>query len=293
MELFKGIAAAMVTPFGRDGNIDYDVFGRYVEHLIAGGVSALVPFGTTGEPATLSPDEYAKGIEFVVKRVGKRVPVIVGAGSNSTATAVEHASVAAKLGADGLLVVTPYYNKCTQRGIIEHYKAVAAVGTPIIVYNVPSRTGVNIEPCTLEELAKLPNIVGIKEASGNIDRLQSLAAVCDKTGLSLYCGDDGLTVVTCALGGSGVISVAANPAPQLMARLYSLCGGGDYAAARKLQFELDGFIDALFCEVNPIPAKKAMQLLGFEVGAPRLPLTEMEKEHTAVLRDKMKELDLL
>lgn len=293
MEIFKGIAAAMVTPFGKDGSIDYDVFGRYIEHLISGGISALVPFGTTGEPATLSPDEYKRGIEFVVKRAGKRVPVIVGAGSNSTATAVEHAKTATATGADGLLVVTPYYNKCTQRGIVEHYKAVAAVGAPIIAYNVPSRTGVNIEPTTLAELANIPNIVGIKEASGNIDRLQSLAAVCDETGLSLYCGDDGLTVVTCALGGTGVISVAANPAPQLMTKLYSLCSQGDYASARKLQFKLDGFVRALFCEVNPIPTKKAMQLLGFEVGAPRLPLTEMEKEHVTVLREKMKELDLL
>ncbi len=293
MTLFSGVGAAMVTPFGKSGAIDRDVLDAYVEHLISGGVSALFPFGTTGEPATLSAAEYSETLEHIVRRVRSRVPVIAGAGSNSTEAACKHAATAKKAGADGALVVTPYYNKCTQSGMIAHYKAIAEIGLPIIVYNVPSRTGVNIEPETLETLATVRGIVGIKEASGDINRLQRTAKVCAETGLDLYCGDDGLTVVAMALGGKGVISVAANPAPAIMKKLITLCEENDFSAARELQFKLFDFINALFCEVNPIPVKKAMQLLGFDVGAPRLPLTELEPQHIKLLEKTMREVGLL
>ena len=293
MVLFKGVGAAMVTPFSSDGNIDYNVLDRYIEHLISGGVSALLPFGTTGEPPTLSADEYTEALKYIVKKVNGKIPVIAGAGSNSTHKAYEQAMLAKRCGADGVLVVTPYYNKCTQRGIVEHYKEVAKAGLPVIVYNVPSRTGVSIAPATLKELAAVKGIVGIKEASGNIDLFQDVAKVCAESGLSLYCGEDSLTTVGMALGCAGVISVAANPAPRYMSELCELCFANNYPAARELQFKLEEFIDCLFCEVNPIPVKKAMQLLGLEVGAPRLPLTELEPEHTNRLKIAMKEIGLI
>ena len=293
MTLFKGVGVAMVTPFGKDGNIDYAVLDAYIEHLIAGGASALIPFGTTGEPATATAEEYKKATKFVIDHAAKRVPVIVGAGSNSTKTAHEHALTAKQLGADGVLVVTPYYNKCTQQGIVEHYKAVAKANVPVLAYNVPSRTGVNILPATVAKLAQIDGVVGIKEACGNIDQFQATAKVCAQTGFDMYCGDDGITTTAMLMGCKGVISVAASPAPALMSELCALCEQGEFKAAQALQFKLNDFISALFCEVNPIPVKKAMQLLGFEVGAPRLPLTELEPEHTALLISTMKELGLI
>lgn len=293
MKLFKGVGAAMVTPFGNDGNIDYKVLDKYIEHLLSGGVSALLPFGTTGELPNITADEYAEGLKFIVKKVGGRVPVIVGAGSNSTKKAYKQACVAKDCGANGVLVVTPYYNKCTQLGIVEHYREVAKAELPIITYNVPSRTGVNIAPGTLAKLATVKGVVGIKEASGNIATFQAVAKVCAETGLALYSGNDELTAVGMALGCSGVISVAASPAPEYVNKLCELCFANDYKAARELQFKLDEFIAALFCEVNPIPVKKAMQLLGFGVGAPRLPLTELEPEHMERLKCAMKEIGLL
>ena len=293
MTLFKGVGAAMVTPFGKDGKIDYAVLDEYIEHLISGGVSALIPFGTTGEPATASAEEYEKATSFVIAHVKRRVPVIVGAGSNSTAIAYDHACTAKRLGADGVLVVTPYYNKCTQRGIVEHYKAVAKANIPVIAYNVPSRTGVNILPATVKELAQIDGVVGIKEACGNIEQFQNTAKVCGQTGFDMYCGDDGITTTAIMMGCKGVISVAANPAPKLMSELYNLCEQGRFRDAQALQFKLNDFISALFCEVNPIPVKKAMQLIGMEVGAPRLPLTELEKEHVELLKATMREVGLI
>lgn len=294
MALFKGCGAAMVTPFGNDGNINYNVLERYIEHLVSGGVSALFPFGTTGEPATVTAEEYEKATEFIVEKAAGRVPVIVGAGSNSTALACEHAEKARECGADAVLVVTPYYNKCTQRGIIEHYKAVAkAAKIPVIAYNVPTRTCVNIAPQTIAQLAKIDGVIGIKEASGDIDQFQDAAKVCDETGFDLYCGDDSLTTIAMALGSLGTISVAANPAPAYMSKLCSLCADGDYKQARILQFKLAEFIHSLFCEVNPIPVKKAMQLIGIDVGLPRLPLTELEPEHTERLKTAMREVGLI
>lgn len=293
MTLFTGVGAAMVTPFGKDGSIDYAVLDKYIEHLIAGGVSALIPFGTTGEPATATADEYEKATAFIIAHAKKRVSVIVGAGSNSTAIAYDHACTAKRLGADGVLVVTPYYNKCTQRGIIEHYKAVAKANIPVIAYNVPSRTGVNILPATVKELAAIDGIVGIKEACGNIEQFQNTAKVCTQTGFDMYCGDDGITATAMLMGCKGVISVAANPAPKLMSELCALCDQNKFTEAQALQFRLNEFISALFCEVNPIPVKKAMQLIGMEVGAPRLPLTELEPQHTELLKATMRELELI
>lgn len=294
MALFKGCGAAMVTPFGRDGQIDYAVLERYIEHLISNGVSALLPFGTTGEPATITHDEYKKATEFIIKKVAHRVPVIVGAGSNCTATAAEKAAAVKSFGANGALVVTPYYNKCTQNGIVEHYKAVAkAAKLPIIIYNVPTRTCVNIRPETIARLAKIDGLVGIKEASGDIDQFQDAAKVCHDVGFDLYCGDDSLTTIAMAMGALGVISVAANPAPAYMSELTSLCEKGDFKSARELQFKLNEFIHTLFCEVNPIPAKKAMQLLGYDVGSPRLPLTELEPEHVKLIESTMRGVGLI
>ena len=198
MTLFTGVGAAMVTPFGKDGNIDYSVLERYIEHLLDGGTAALVPFGTTGEPATVTAAEYEQAVKFVIAKTKGRAPVIVGAGSNSTAIACEHAQKAKDLGADAVLVVTPYYNKCTQRGIVEHYKAVAKVGVPVIVYNVPTRTCVNILPKTIAELADIDGIIGIKEASGDIDQFQDAAKVCADKDFAMYCGDDSLTVISIA-----------------------------------------------------------------------------------------------
>lgn len=293
MTLFTGVGAAMVTPFGKDGCIDYAVLDKYIEHLIAGGVSALLPFGTTGEPATASAAEYEKATSFIIAHAKKRVPVIVGAGSNSTATAYDHACTAKRLGADGVLVVTPYYNKCTQRGIIEHYKEVAKAAIPVIAYNVPSRTGVNILPETVRTLSTIDGVVGIKEACGNIEQFQNTAKVCAQTGLCMYSGDDGITATAMLMGCKGVISVAANPAPSLMSELCALCLQNKFAEAQALQFKLNDFIAALFCEVNPIPVKKAMQLIGMDVGAPRLPLTELEQQHAELLKATMRELELI
>ncbi len=287
MALFNGCGAAMVTPFGSDGKIDYATLEQYIEHLISGGVSALLPFGTTGEPPTITPDEYEKATRFIVEHVAHRVPVIVGAGSNSTTAAADKAAAAERYGADAVLVVTPYYNKCTQKGIVEHYKAVVkSVGIPVIAYNVPTRTCVNIKPETLAELKKA-GVVGVKEASGDIDQFQDAAKVCHDIGFDLYCGDDSLTVIAYALGSLGTISVAANPAPREMSRLCELCKNGKFAEARELQFKLADFIHSLFIEVNPIPVKKAMEFIGISVGAPRLPLTEMEPQHADILKSAM------
>ncbi len=293
MAIFKGCGAAMVTPFGANGEIDYDVLDNYIEHLISGGVSALLPFGTTGEPPTVSHNEYENAVRFIVERVHGRVPVIVGAGSNSTEFAANKAKDAASYGADGILAVTPYYNKCTQRGIVEHYKAIVnAAQIPVLAYNVPTRTCVNIEPKTLAELKKI-GVSGVKEASGDIDQFQDAAKVCNDIGLDLYCGDDSLTTIAIAMGALGTISVAANPAPKYMSDLCAFALDGDFKSARELQFKLNEFIHSLFIEVNPIPVKKAMQLIGLDVGTPRLPLTELEQAHTDVLKSAMRNVGLI
>ena len=292
--VFSGVGAAMVTPFDRNGNIDYSVLERYIEHLISGGVNALIPFGTTGESSTVTDSEFEDAVRFITKKTRRRVPVIVGAGSNNTVRAAYKCAAARRLGADAVLVVTPYYNKCTQQGIVEHYKAVAKEAKiPVVLYNVPYRTCVNIEPETLAKLKKIDGVIGIKEASGNIESITKTAEACCEIGLDLYCGDDAHTVTTMALGGIGAISVAANLVPERMNKMCSLCRSGDYASARKIQFDLSELISALFCEVNPIPIKKALQLYGIDVGLPRLPLTELEKAHTKRLWSAMLSMGLI
>lgn len=291
MSVFKGACVAMITPFDETG-VNYDCFGKLIEFYISSGADALCVCGTTGEPATMSADEKKSVIDFAVKKVAKRVPLIAGVGCNSTASTIENALMAQSLGVDALLVVTPYYNKCTQKGLIAHYTAIAsAVLLPVITYNVPGRTGVNMLPATMAELAKVDNIVGIKEASGNIDQLQELVRLCgDKT--DIYLGEDALTFVGCALGAKGVISVSANVAPKVMSNICTLTEKGDYATARDLQLSINPLIKNLFSEVNPIPVKKAMNFLGFDAGIPRLPLTEMEDTNASMLLKSMKDFGL-
>lgn len=291
MSLFTGSGTALVTPFAENG-VDFDALEKLLDYQLESGTSALFVLGTTGEPATMTQNERDEVIKFAVSHVKGRAPVIIGSGSNSTAIAVENSRHAASLGADGLLVVTPYYNKCTQKGLVEHYRAVCeSVDIPVIAYNVPTRTKVNIEPDTAARLCELRNMSGIKEASGDIDQIQALAAAIEG-GMDLYIGDDSLTTVAFCLGAKGVISVASNVIPGVMAKLARLCLDGDFVSARKLQFKLMPLMRALFCEVNPIPAKKAMEFIGIDCGKPRLPLTEMEPEHAEKLRAVLKELKL-
>ncbi len=292
MSIFTGVGVAMITPFDKQG-INFDCFGKIIDYLIDSGVDMLCVCGTTGEPPTMSDNEKQQAIEFTVKKVAGRVPVVAGVGCNCTADTVESAKKAEKLGVDGLLVVTPYYNKCTQKGIVEHYSAIAkSVSTPIIAYNVPGRTGVNILPKTVAKLAEIDGVVGIKEASGNVDQLQEIASlVGDK--MDIYLGDDALTYVGMTLGAKGVISVCANVAPKQMLAITEAMARGDYATAKNAQFALLPIIKSLFCEVNPIPVKKGMNFLGFDAGIPRLPLTEMEEENALRLKKDMENLRLI
>lgn len=291
MSLFKGSAVALVTPFTKDG-VDFEALDRLLHYQTSNGTSALFVLGTTGEPATMTKSERDEAVKFTLRRVKGKLPVIVGAGSNSTAAAVENAKNAQALGADGLLVVTPYYNKCTQNGLVEHYRAVCeSVDIPVIAYNVPTRTKVNINPETAARLCELKNMSGIKEASGDIDQIQALAAAIEG-GMDFYIGDDSLTTVAYCLGAKGVISVAANVIPRVMADLTALCEKGKFDEARKMQFKLMPLMSALFCEVNPIPAKKAMEFISLPCGKPRLPLTEMEEAHAKILKDALHSLGL-
>lgn len=292
MSVFHGVGAAMITPFDSDG-VNFDAFGSMIEYLIDGKIDSLIVCGTTGEPATMTADERRAAIAFAVEKSAGRVPVIAGCGCNSTAETVANARAAQSLGADALLVVTPYYNKCTQNGLVAHYTAVAeAVDIPVIVYNVPSRTGVNLLPSTMLRLSEVKNIVGIKEASGNIEQLQELVRITrGKT--DVYLGEDSLTYLGMTLGSKGVISVAANVAPLLMHEITENAENGNYAAARKAQLKALPLIRALFSEVNPIPVKKAMNFLGFDAGVPRLPLTEMEEAHATALYGEMQALGLV
>ena len=291
MSLFKGVGVALITPMN-DSGIDYGETEKLLEHTINGGADALFALGTTGEPATLTAAERARFLEFVLKKTRGRVPVFAGTGSNNTADAVEKSKAAERMGADGLLIVTPYYNKCTQNGLYEHYKTIDdAVGIPIVIYNVPPRTRVNIEPATAVRLAGLRNVKALKEANGEIDHWLDMMAALDGC-LDVYSGDDSLTSVAMSLGAIGVISVAANIAPAEMKKLTDLCEKGDYAAASAQQLKLLPFLRALFCEVNPIPAKKAAEFIGIKAGKPRLPLTEMEPAHAERLLAAMKKLGI-
>ena len=289
MSIFTGAAVAIVTPFNADGSVNYEKLDALIEYQIKNSTDAIVICGTTGEASTLSHEEHIDVIKHCVDTVNKRVPVIAGTGSNSTETAIYLSTEAEKAGADAVLLVTPYYNKATQGGLYVHFKDTAdAISIPCILYNVPSRTGCNILPETAVKLARdVKNIVAIKEASGNISRIAKLFQLADGC-IDVYSGNDDQIVPIMSLGGLGVISVLSNVAPQQTHDLCQACLDGDYQKAAQLQFDALPLIDSLFSEVNPIPVKKALNLLGFEAGPLRKPLTEMEEAHAKILEENMK-----
>ncbi len=291
--IFRGAATALITPMHADGAVDYESFGRLIDWQINEGIDALVIAGTTGEGSTLSDAEHREVLAYATERIGGRVPCIVGTGSNDIAYAVDLTKFACSIGADAMLVVTPYYNKATQKGLIASYNAIAdASDKPIIVYNVPSRTGVGIEPSTYLELAKHPNIAAIKEANGNISKIVETAALIGDS-LDIYSGNDDQIVPILAMGGSGVISVLSNIMPAQTSRLCHLFFEGRIAESAKLQCQYTALIKALFCEVNPIPVKAAMAAMGFGGNNLRLPLTPMESANEAKLLALMKAQGLI
>ena len=276
-EIFKGVGTAIVTPF-TDDDVNYDEFGRLLENQINAGVSAVIVCGTTGESATMSEEEKKKLIKYAIDKTANRIKVIIGTGSNNTISAIKMSQYAEKMGADGLLLVTPYYNKTTQEGLIAHYKAIAdSVSLPIILYNVPSRTGVNILPETCQKLAKIDNITGIKEASGDISQVAKIASLCGDD-LAIYSGNDDQVIPILSLGGKGVISVLSNVMPEYTVEMLDSFWKGDYEKAGKMQVEAIEMIDALFCEVNPIPVKYVLNQMGYDFGKPRLPLVELSSK---------------
>ena len=288
MSIFKGAAVAIITPFQENGEINYPKLAEILDDQIANHTDAIVICGTTGESSTLTHEEHLEAIRFTIEHVAGRVPVIAGTGSNCTETAIYLSTEAEKYGADALLIVTPYYNKATQRGLIAHYTAIAeSVNLPIIMYNVPSRTGCNILPETAAHLVKnVKNIVGIKEASGNISQVAKLMRLTDGQ-IELYSGNDDQVVPILSLGGLGVISVLSNVAPRQTHDMVMKFLEGDVAGSREIQLKALPLVDALFCEVNPIPVKAAMNMLGWEAGPLRMPLTEMEPEHKEKLKKAM------
>lgn len=294
MSIFKGAGVAITTPFLANGEVDYDTFRDQIEYQIQNGTDAIIVCGTTGEASCLSHEEHLDCIKFCVEVVNKRIPVIAGTGSNCTETAIYLSTEAEKYGVDGLLVVTPYYNKATQKGLIEHYTMVAeSVKLPIIMYNVPSRTGCNILPETAAKLCKyVPNIVGIKEASGDISQVAKVALLCGED-IDIYSGNDDQIIPILALGGKGVISVLSNIAPKQTHDICQAFFDGDTAKAAKLQIEAIPLVGALFCEVNPIPVKKAIELQGRDTGVVRRPLTEMEPQNAERLKKEMQAYNVL
>ncbi len=290
--IFTGAATAIVTPLTKDG-IDFEQFGRLIDWQIEEGIAAIVAVGTTGEGSTLDDKEHKEAIKFCVERVAGRVPVIAGTGSNDVAYAIELTKYACEVGADAMLLVTPYYNKATQKGLIESFKAVADASTkPCILYNVPSRTGCNLLPATVAALADHPNIVAIKEASGNISQIAELAAlVGDK--IDIYSGNDDQIVPILSLGGKGVISVLSNIMPKATQKMCDDYMSGNTAEALKAQLELLPLVNALFCEVNPIPVKAAVAAMGYCENYLRLPLTPMEEDHAEKLYALMREQNLI
>ena len=290
--IFRGIATALVTPTTPEG-IDFDRFGTLIDWQIAQGINALVICGTTGESSTLTDAEHRRAIAYACERVNGRVPVIAGTGSNETDYAVELTKSACADGADAVLVVTPYYNKTSQAGLVAHFTAMAeAGGIPVILYNVPSRTGLNIAPETALELSKHPLINGIKEASGNISQVARVAALCDDA-LNIYSGNDDQVVPLLALGGKGVISVVSNVAPELVHNCCQAFFDRDTAKACALQLEMLPLEEALFCEVNPIPVKYAMNVLGWNAGECRLPLVEPSDAHKAKIEQALQAAGLI
>lgn len=293
--LYEGAGVALITPFCEDGSVNYAILAELIEEQIAEGTDAIVSVGTTGEAATLSHEEHLEVIRFTCERVAGRIPVIAGTGSNATDTAIYLSVEAQRYGADGLLLVSPYYNKATQKGLIEHFTMVAkAVTIPILLYNIPGRTGINIAPETIAYLAKnVDNIVGIKEASGNFSAIAKMLALLGDTPFDLYSGNDDQIIPMMSLGGAGVISVLSNVAPRKTHELCRAALDGDFKRAGRLQIEAMELVDQLFTEVNPIPVKAGMNMQGKRVGGMRLPLTELEEQHKKTLREALKNYGVL
>lgn len=292
MSLFKGSGVAIVTPFTNKG-INFEEFQNLINWQIKMGTDAIIVCGTTGEASTMSDDEKKEAILFTIKVVDGRVPVIAGTGSNNTAKAIEMSKWADGVGVDGLLVITPYYNKTTQKGMIEHFTAIASeVASPIIIYNVPSRTGLNIIPSTLQKLCLLPNIVGVKEASSNINQIAEIKALC-RDNLDIYSGNDSEIIPILSLGGSGVISVLANIMPKETHDICVLYFEGKHEEALNLQLDLLPIINSLFIETNPIPVKTALNLMGYNAGNLRLPLCDMEDKNLLILKKQLEAYKLI
>lgn len=285
--VFTGAGVAIITPFTSTGEVNYDEFKKILDYQIDHGTDAIIIVGTTGESSTMTLKEHAEVVDFGCSYVAGRVPVVAGAGSNDTAAAVELTREAAKSGADAVLSVTPYYNKTTQRGLIAHFQAIADCSDcPVILYNVPSRTGLSISPETYKVLSEHPNINGSKEASGNFSLLAEAMHLCGDN-MNFWSGNDDQIVPLMSMGGKGVISVLSNVAPAQTHKLTQLCLEGKFDEASRLQIDYMPLIKALFCEVNPIPVKKAMELLGWQVGDVRLPLVGVTAEHEALLRREL------
>ena len=294
MAIFKGAGVAIVTPMHEDGSVNYEKLGEILEFQIKGGTDAIIICGTTGESSTLTHEEHLQAIKYTVDKVAKRIPVIAGTGSNCTETAIKMSKEAVSYGADALLIVTPYYNKATQKGLIRHYTAIANAvpETPIIMYNVPSRTGCNLQPATVAELVKnVKNIVGLKAASGDLSQIAKTVSLAGDA-LELYSGNDDQTLPIMSLGGLGVISVLSNIAPRETHDMAAKFLEGDIKGAAKIQIDAVPLINALFCEVNPIPVKEAMNLMGMNVGPVRMPLCEMEDANREKLAKAMKDFGL-
>ena len=290
--LFTGMATAIVTPMSSDGSVDYEAMGRFIDFQIENGINALVVMGTTGENATLEPEEQKEVIAFTVKKTAGRVPVIAGTGTNNTAHVLENTKNACEVGVDGILVVTPYYNKATQAGLIKHFTMIAdASEVPVILYNVPGRTGCALTPKTVAALAEHPNIVGLKEATGNMAQMVELMHLCgDK--IDIYSGEDALTVPMMAMGGSGTISVLSNVLPAESVAMTDACKAGDFKTAAAMQCKFLPLINALFSQVNPIPVKAATAAMGFGDDSLRLPLTPMEEPFRSVMLEEMRKLGM-
>ena len=294
MSIFKGAGVAIITPFKENGDVNFDEFGKLIEMQIEGGTDAIIVCGTTGEASTMNDDEHLATIKYCIDKVAGRIPVVAGTGSNSTKEAVNLSKKAADLGADGLLCVTPYYNKATQEGLYQYYKAISdAVDIPIIMYNVPGRTSTNIQPETAVRIAKeVENVVAIKEASGNIAQVAKLASLANGC-LDIYSGNDDQVLPLMSLGGIGVISVWSNVAPKQVHDMTTAFLNGDVETARKLQLDAIDLIGALFCEVNPIPVKAGVNMLGYNAGSLRAPLTEMTDAGKERLRKAMEDYGIL
>lgn len=288
--IFTGMASAIITPMTATGEIDYEALGRMLDFQLEGGINAIVVMGTTGENATIEPADQKAVIAYTVKKVAGRVPVIAGTGTNNTEHVLSNTRAACEVGADAVLVVTPYYNKATQNGLITHFTKIADESTvPVILYNVPSRTGCNLLPKTLAKLAEHPNIVAVKEASGNMAQMVEIMHLCgDK--LDVYSGEDALTVPMMAMGAAGTISVLSNVLPRESVAMTDACIAGDYAAAAEMQCRMLPLINALFSEVSPIPVKAAMAAMGFGADCLRLPLTPMEPQNREVMLTEMRKL---